>query len=76
MGSERPRRPRLLGSWERRIGFRLHALGRADDPVKEITRRLFPNDHHEARLWPATSHRSLAWPFTPRSRLRLPTKGA
>ena len=49
----------LLECWERRIGFRLDLFFRAFDPVKEITRRLFPNDHLEARLFPVTSHRSL-----------------
>lgn len=76
MCCERPLRPELLGFWERRIGFRLHVSSRAFDPVKEITRRLFPNDHLEARLQPVTSYRSLVWPFTPQPRLRLPTKGA
>lgn len=80
MGGERSWRPILLKCWERRIGFRLHVQSRAFDPVKEITRRLFPNDHLEARpkiprLRPVTSHRSLAWPFTPFSRLCLPTRG-
>ena len=35
MWCERPWRPMLLVCWERRIGFRLHALFRAFDPVKE-----------------------------------------
>ena len=75
MWCERPWRPILLVCWERRIGFRLDALFRAFDPVKEITRRLFANDHLEARYRPVTSYRSLAWPFTPFSGLRLPTMG-
>lgn len=70
----------LLGCWERRIGFRLDSVFRAFDPVKEITRRLFPNDQLEAQAPSAnwgkvTSYRSLAWPFTPLAGLRLPTKG-
>lgn len=79
MACERSWRPSflaLLGCWERRIGFRLDRLFRAFDPVKEITRRLFPNDHLEALCHQMTSHRSLAWPFTPLSGLRLPTEGA
>lgn len=66
----------VLECWERRIGFRLHVQSRAFDPVKEITRRLFPNDHLEARHPPVTSHRSLAWPFAPLWGFRFPpTKG-
>jgi len=62
----------LLRCWERRIGFRLDFdLGRFD-PVKEITRRLYPNDQREARLRPLTSNRSLAWPLTPDYGFRLP----
>lgn len=62
--------------WERRIGFRLDRNCRAFDPVKEITRRLFPNDPHEARCTPVTSHRSLVRPFTPVLGFRLsPTRG-
>jgi len=38
---------------------------RAQDPVKEISHRLFPNDHLEAQPWLMTSYRSLALPFTP-----------
>ena len=62
MSSDRSLRPSslfLLGCWERRIGFRLHADVRAFDPVKEITRRLFPNDHLEAPCLRMTSYRSL-----------------
>ena len=76
MSCERTMFPTQLSSRERRIGFRLHVLSRAFDPVKEITRRLFPNDHPEARRHPATSHRSLAWPFTPLLGFRLPQQGA
>jgi transposase len=75
MRCERSMFSMLIRYWERRIGFRLHVLSRAFDPVKEITRRLVPNDHPEARRHPATSHRSLAWPFTPRLGLRLPQRG-
>jgi hypothetical protein len=74
----------LLGyvSWERRIGFRLHVHVGPLDPVKENTRRLFPNDPREARppfaIWGLmTSYRSLVWPFTPVLGFRLsPTVGA
>jgi len=38
---------------------------RVQDPVKEISHRLFPNDHLEAQPWLMTSYRSLALPFTP-----------
>jgi len=65
MGSERSKRPMLLGCWERRIGSRLDVQGRAFDPETEINSHLLPNDHHEARLRPVTSHRSLVRPFTP-----------
>jgi transposase len=76
MGGERPSGLMLLWCWVRRIGFRLHMHFRAVDPVKEITRRLFPNDHLEARCRSVTSYRSLAWPFTPLAGFRLtPTKG-
>lgn len=34
----------LLECWERRIDDRLDALFRVFDPVKKITRRLYPND--------------------------------
>jgi hypothetical protein len=62
--------------WERRIGFRLHVHCRAFDPVKENTRRLFPNDPHEAQHILVTSHRSLVRPFTPVFGFRLsPTRG-
>ena len=76
MACERPMGPMLLRCWERRIGFRLHAFSRAFDPVREITRRLFPNDHREALCRRMTSYRSLARPFTPLLGLRLPTGGA
>lgn len=65
----------LLLCWKRRIGCRLHSAFRAFDPVKEITRRLYPNDQHEARLLPVTSDRSLAWPFTPRFGAPPPSNG-
>ncbi len=55
----------MLQRWERRIGCRLDVSFRAFDPVKEITRRLPPNDQLEARTCPVTSYRSLAGPFTP-----------
>ena len=68
MTGDRPWRP-VLRRWERRIGCRLDASFRAFDPVKEITRRLPPNDQLEARpdakILPVTSDRSLAGPFTP-----------
>ena len=56
---------RLLRCWARRIGCRLDRHLRALDPLKEITRRLPPNDQLEARLASVTSYRSLAGPFTP-----------
>ena len=63
MSSDRSSHPTsflvLLGCWERRIGFRLHVDFRAFDPAKEITRRLFPNDHLEAPCQRMTSYRSL-----------------
>jgi len=68
MGGDRPWRL-VLRRWERRIGCRLDWQFRAFDPVKEITRRLPPNDQLEARFAPVTSYRSLAGPFTP---LRVP----
>jgi hypothetical protein len=55
----------LLQRWARRIGCRLDWHLRAFDPVKEITRRLSPNDQLEARRASVTSYRSLARPFTP-----------
>ena len=64
MRSERSWSP-VLQHRERRIGCRLHWRFRAFDPVKELTRRLPPNDQHEARRHPVISHRSLAGPFTP-----------
>jgi hypothetical protein len=69
MRGERSQHLMLYRRWERRIGLRLHGNVGLFDPVKEITRRLFPNDHLEARCWPVTSYRSLARPFTP---LRVP----
>jgi len=84
MSGERPWRP-MLRHWERRIGCRPDRAVRAVDPVKEICRRLPPNDQLEARNFPVTSYRSVAGPFTPsgialarRARgLRLiPTSGA
>ena len=66
---ERSQHPMFYRHWERRIGFRLYALLGLLDPVEEITRRLFPNDHLEARFQPVTSYRSLARPFTP---IRVP----
>lgn len=71
MRGERPSGPVPVWCWVRRIGFRLHSRY---DPVKEITRRLFPP--RKARCVPVTSNRSLAWPFTPLAWFRLtPTKG-
>ena len=64
MSGERPWRP-MLEHWERRIGCRPDRVVRAFDPVKEICRRLPPNDQLEARDFPVTSYRSLAGPFTP-----------
>ena len=55
----------MLWHWERRIGCRPDRAVRAIDPVKEICRRLPPNDQLEARTGPVTSDRSLAGPFTP-----------
>ncbi len=55
----------MLRRWARRIGSRLDWRFRAFDPVKEITRRLPPNDQLEARIAPVTSYRSLAGPFIP-----------
>ena len=79
MRGERSKLSMRYRCWERRIGDRLDAWTRAFDPVKELTSRLLPNDHHEAwpRLapWPVTSYRSLVWPFTPFFGLRLPTGG-
>ena len=60
----------LLECWERRIGCRLYVNLGHYDPVKEITRRLYPNDHPEAQFCLEISYRSLAWPFTPFSRFR------
>lgn len=48
MSCERLRPSMLLLCWLRWIGFRMHVLSRAFDPVKEISRRLFPNDPLEA----------------------------
>ena len=84
MSGERPWRP-MLERWGRRIGCRPDRFVRAVDPVKEICRRLPPNDQLEARDFPVTSYRSLAGPFMPScaalarriSGLRLiPTSGA
>jgi hypothetical protein len=84
MSGERRWRP-MLWRWERRIGCRPDRAVRAFDPVKEICRRLPPNDQLEARNFPATSDRSLAGPFTPSSAAlarrargfrRIPTSGA
>lgn len=76
MRSDRSQHPMLYRRWERRIGFRLHVNLGLFDPVKEITRRLFPNDHLEARFQPVTSYRSLARPLTPLAGFRLPpTRG-
>ncbi len=75
MACERSRFPMAYRCWERRIGCRLDAIFRAFDPVKEITRRLYPNDQLEARWLPATSDRSLAWPFTPLFGAPPPTNG-
>jgi len=75
MSCERAMIPMRLRCWERRIGCRLHADFRAFDPVKEITRRLYPNDQREARWLPATSDRSLAWPLTPHFGAPPPTNG-
>ena len=74
MTGDRPWRP-MLRRWERRIGCRLDWSFRAFDPVKEITRRLSPNDQLEARSLPVTSYRSLAGPFTPRWVPPHPTSG-
>ena len=69
----------LIGCWERRIGFRLHVSFRAFDPVKEITRRLFPNDHLKApacyRFGRVTLYRSLVLAVHAHFGLRLPTRG-
>lgn len=65
MRCDRPWCSMLLWCWARRIGCRLDCQFRAYDPVKEITRRLPPNDQLEARFAPVTSYRSLAGPFTP-----------
>lgn len=70
----------MLRCWARRIGCRLHLFVRAFDPVKELTRRLPPNDQHEARtplaMWGlVTSDRSLAGPFTPFRVPPHPTSG-
>ncbi len=76
MGCERSCIPTRIECWERRIGYRLDCLLGHCDPVKEITRRLYPNDQREARFDPVTSYRSLAWPFTPFVGFRLPpTRG-
>ncbi len=79
MACERLKLPILYKCWERRIGSRLDARGRAIDPVKEINSHLLPNDHFEALSMFAhgwvTSYRSLVWPFTPPLGLRLPTLG-
>jgi len=75
MACERLWRLMLVRCWERRIGFRLNVVARALDPVKEISLRLFPNDHLEALYQQVTSYRSLAWPFTPVFGFRLPTGG-
>ena len=64
MSGDRPWRP-MLRHWERRIGCRPDRAFRAFDPVREICRRLPPNDQLEARTGPVTSYRSLARPFTP-----------
>lgn len=65
----------MLRRWGRRIGFRLDVHFRAFDPVKENSRRLFPNDLPEAGPGSATSHRSLVRPFTPLGFRLVPTRG-
>ena len=70
MTGDRPWFP-VLRRWERRIGCRLDSSIRAFDPVREINRRLPPNDQLEARLASVTSYRSLAGPFTPAPLLGL-----
>lgn len=65
MVCERPMRPTLLEVLGEADRFQAGSPRRAVDPVKEIRRRLLPNDHLEARYEPETSYRSLAWPFTP-----------
>ncbi len=72
MGCERSCIPTRLECRERRIGCRLDVFLGHCDPVQEITRRLHPNDQHEARFDPVTSYRSLAWPFTPLCRVPPP----
>ena len=64
MSGDRPWRP-VLRYWDRWIGCRPDTSFRAFDPVKEICRRLPPNDQLEARNAPVTSYRSVAGPFTP-----------
>jgi hypothetical protein len=66
--------------WERRNRYQAECSNRAFDPVKENTRRLFPNDPHEAQPpvshWGlVTSHRSLVRPFTPIGFRLSPTRG-
>ena len=61
----------MLGDADR---FQAGCLFRAFDPVKEISLRLYPNDHLEAPEKRMTSYRSLAWPFT-LLRVPLPTNG-
>jgi len=75
MGRERPCILALIECWERRIGYRLDVFLGHSDPVKEITRRLYPNDQPEARRLPETSDRSLAWPFTPLAGFRRSPTG-
>ena len=75
MRVERSSIPSLIECWERRIGCRLDDFLGHYDPVKEITRRLYPNDQHEAGVSPVTSYRSLAWPFTPLSGFRPSSTG-
>jgi len=52
MRCERSSIPALIMCWERRIGCRLYWFLGPYDPVKEITRRLYPNDQPEARCLP------------------------
>jgi len=75
MGCERSCLLALIRCWERRIGCRLDCFLGPCDPVKEITRRLYPNDQPEARFLSVTSYRSLAWPFTPLAGVRRSPTG-
>lgn len=75
MARDRLMRPMLLKVLGEADRSQARCENRAFDPVKEIRRRLLPNDHLEARLSPVTSYRSLARPFTPLAGFRLPSTG-